>query len=1132
MGKENERTPKIDRRAAPVANQSTNLVGQIGGVSNAVFVRGDLAYIGEGPRLVILDTSTSPTPTLISKTDPFPGLVEGLYISGTYAYVAASGAGLRVIDISDPITPFEVGSYDTPGKASAVHVSGFYAYVADVVMGLRVIDISDPIAPSEVGSYDPGGYVEDVYVSDSYAYLATRSYDEGLVIVDIANPDSPQLEDTCDTGGRTYGVHVAQPYAYAATEDGLWVVDISDPAGPQVTGSRYLAGGGLNVAISGTYAYVGNNGGLQVVNISDQADPKLEGSYTLQSPLKTGGDAEVQVANTWAYLTGGHHGLRVVEISDPADPQEIGGYDVPGYAWGVYASDRYAYVTGYIGNGLWIVDITAPAHQHAGGSFVDPGETPKDIIVSGSYAYLVNSGLAVVDVSDPAHPEGVGEVGIGSNGFDVAFVPPYAYLAAGDVVVVDVSKPTTPTLETSYPITGMAQAIFIAGTRAYVAAGYDGLRVVDVSDPTNPTEVGFYDTPGDARDVYVYGSYAYVADGDSVQVIEITEPITPTGTVALTRTGAYTTGAYDVYVYGSTAYVADCASPNEGVRVLNVSNPSRPHEAGFYDTPDYACIQDLYVSSGYIYVADQHAGLYTFKLNDSDGDGLSNSWETEGLTVTVDGADLFLDLPAMGADPYRKDIFVEVDYMVSPSIFWNLPGISHKPKTQAITRVVEAFANSPVPNPDGSTGINLHVDYGPDSVMNPVTGETWGNQSQATALIQDNELGSQNPDGSYNWNEFDAIKATHLSPARVPVFHYVLFAHNLGGFGSTSGISRGIGASDFIVSLGSWPGNVGTVNQQAGTFMHELGHNLGLRHGGEAHMPNYEPNFLSVMNYAFQMRGLMINSQSGHFDYSRFALPDLDENHLTETVGLTATVANGGPPVADYGTRYWCGVGNDRIVTNVVAIDWNCDSDATDIDIQANVNEGPAWNHDASHDLLKTYNDWENLVFTGGAIGYLGAAPDLPTATKADEITIEEDAELTTLYGVVVIASGNVAAPPGSTMVHTFTITNLGINTDTYTLTVRSNLGWADFREVPVTLTLSAGLSTEVLVPVDVPASVDLEAVDELVLSAISRANPLVEDCSVAYTGLIIHQVFLPAVLKDCSAEHFSKPTVWPVLQR
>jgi hypothetical protein len=81
-------------------------------------------------------------------------------------------SGLRVIDVSDPAHPTEVGFYDTPGYARGVAVSGPYAYVADGGSGLRVIDVSDPAHPTEVGFYDTPGYAYGVAVSGPYAYVA------------------------------------------------------------------------------------------------------------------------------------------------------------------------------------------------------------------------------------------------------------------------------------------------------------------------------------------------------------------------------------------------------------------------------------------------------------------------------------------------------------------------------------------------------------------------------------------------------------------------------------------------------------------------------------------------------------------------------------------------------------------------------------------------------------------------------------------------------------------------------------------------------------------------------------------------------------------------------------------------
>lgn len=75
----------------------------------------------------------------------------------------------------------------------------------------------------------------------------------------------------------------------------------------------------------------------------------------------------------------------------------------------------------------------------------------------------------------------------------------------------------------------------------------------------------------------------------------------------------------------------------------------------------------------------------------------------------------------------------------------------------------------------------------------------------------------------------------------------------------------------------------GNVDQQSGTFMHELGHSLGLTHGGNDH-GHYKPNYLSVMNYAFQVSSLIGNRS---LDYSRCSMMELNENNLSETKGMS-----------------------------------------------------------------------------------------------------------------------------------------------------------------------------------------------------------------------------------------------------
>ncbi|MFQ5905148.1 MAG: hypothetical protein ACE5JA_01105 [bacterium] len=55
-------------------------------------------------------------------------------------YLADASAGLRVIDVSMPTVPIEIGYYDTPGDAECTFASGSLVYVADGRTGIQVYD--------------------------------------------------------------------------------------------------------------------------------------------------------------------------------------------------------------------------------------------------------------------------------------------------------------------------------------------------------------------------------------------------------------------------------------------------------------------------------------------------------------------------------------------------------------------------------------------------------------------------------------------------------------------------------------------------------------------------------------------------------------------------------------------------------------------------------------------------------------------------------------------------------------------------------------------------------------------------------------------------------------------------------
>lgn len=348
---------------------------------------------------------------------------------------------------------------------------------------------------------------------------------------------------------------------------------------------------------------------------------------------------------------------------------------------------------------------------------------------------------------------------------------------------------------------------------------------------------------------------------------------------------------------------------------------------------------------------------------DIDADGIPDGWETNGVSYSdpVDGAAKIWDLKAEGASTQRKDILLWVEYMGGAG--GGDP--SHLPTAAALKLVKDAFSRSPV---DNSKGINLIVRVAP------------------TPLAEVSALGSGDVN-NYQWSAFDTIRHSRFPSELSGVAFFALFAHDT--VADRSGFTKHIPGRDFVVSLGSF---LQTDQSQAGTMMHELGHALGLNHGGGDHR-KYKPNYLSVMNYWFQLDGVWMPDSDNIFDYSR-AGADLDETKLLENSALTAD-----PRLTAFGSRFWCCYGcpissQVKDIPSVVkpGVDWNCNG-TIGATVSVDVND------DQDATLLDGYDDWSNLQFTAGGVTHL--LPEKQTSVGSISVQEADAIPLVTVAGVV-----------------------------------------------------------------------------------------------------------------------------------
>lgn len=476
--------------------------------SGAIDIAGQYAFV-VGAGLQIIDISD---PTALAEVTTFevPQPFD-VAVVGNYAYVTTRDAGLRIVDVSDPTAPAEIGVYDTEGSEGHISIAGGYAYISKLVIhekdgrqiwenSLRIIDISDPARPREVGFYEVGWpTLVEITVNGNYVYMAGSK----LWIIDVSNPDMPELAGTYDEKlSWPRDVYVVGSTAYVTKDGGLRIVDISSPATPELVGSFDTLGSGRGIHVIGDYAYLASGfDGLRILDISNPTAPAEIASLDL--PETDYFANNVRVAGNYAYVTWeicGDSGsgyrctgrLQLVDISNRTAPVEVGVYELnEGPFRHLSVVDDYVYLAAY-GSGLRIVDVSNPLTPTEVGAYEASDFYAFDVHVVGNYAYVATglSGLRIVDVSDPTAP-------------------------------VEVTSARLEISSSNQSLQG-ANYVHVSGSYAYIANGgpRTNVYVLDISNPVEPILIaGYRHSAGSPYGIYSVGNYVYVADGDNGFII-------------------------------------------------------------------------------------------------------------------------------------------------------------------------------------------------------------------------------------------------------------------------------------------------------------------------------------------------------------------------------------------------------------------------------------------------------------------------------------------------------------------------------------------------------------------------------------------------------------------------------------
>lgn len=508
----------------------------------------------------------------------YDGPVHSVAVADGVAYVGAAD-GLRTLDIGGAGAPVELGFAPLPQPALDVVVAGGIAYVTegyaesggnDEGGGLRLLDVSDPRRPAEIGYYAMNPTqasgpprAQRVAVRDGLAYVTYRlSRQGGLRIVDVSDPAHPtEVGDYRDYISYVSAVVVPDPvsenevYAYLATgfNAGLLALDVTDPAHP-VRAEANLQWAAGDMALAGdTLLITDEFGGMRAVDIGDRRTPTQLGRFDALSDAR-----RIHVHDGVAYVVDSLRRLWTVDLTAPESLTLLSLFVSEGNIMDLAAAGDRLYLAAETAD-ILVLDVSDPAAP----ALLDTIELPylaNNIAVYEGYGYSVAGdypsgwSLYAFEVSNPAATVEENALDYAAAGAIVAAQDGLPFVGTDALHVYDLEEPGAPQEAGRLRFPEPANALALDGGYAYVLT-FSQLLMVDVSDPQRPRQVAAADVSGSPTGLAVADGLAYVSGGGRLEVFDVRRPSAISSIAALEGLWC----ADDVATMGGHAYLADCA---------------------------------------------------------------------------------------------------------------------------------------------------------------------------------------------------------------------------------------------------------------------------------------------------------------------------------------------------------------------------------------------------------------------------------------------------------------------------------------------------------------------------------------------------------------------------------------------
>jgi hypothetical protein len=458
----------------------------------------------------------------------------------------------------------------------------------------------------------PAGLYEGILIAESANSGNMAVYD----IVEIPvkyfelTPNPHKIGEFWDSGFfHFYNIDINDNIAYLSlNQNDLYVIDISDVNNP-----CYMAH--LNNCYAETIEYGDgyifahdNNDEIRIIDVLVPDYPVMLGKITEDNISGFAYDDFNVFMGARVFEDTLDYSFSVYDVNDHIRPTHVTSIPFPDSAENICISNNLAVVAA--GNsGILILDVSDPANPVLTGQCSVGYAEYLDVQDNYAFAYVNDNNLNIVNLDDPANPESISEISISGCG-QISVTSDYAFVAEGTygLEVIDISNPYEPFSSTLIPPDHMNASVKASQGQddiIFIAASYDGLTVVDISDISNPVKLSSlrrftpYKSAAALYNVYVLenSSEGGCKSDNSLTIINTydKENLLEMSSLPLEY-------PLDIALKNDFSYIADSTG---GLKVIDISNERNPFITGSLSLPDATSVE-LSGSQAYILDSENH----------------------------------------------------------------------------------------------------------------------------------------------------------------------------------------------------------------------------------------------------------------------------------------------------------------------------------------------------------------------------------------------------------------------------------------------------------------------------------------------------------------------------------------------